>query len=853
MVFDRGGRRLAVSVAVTFLAVVSIAVPSGVFQGSALHDPVPASPVVSATAAASARISTAPAGVSHLPSTPHPSIALTEWYNTSAAMNGIKFVTNYSLPPAIENGAMAQDPINVSTGAFINVLFGGYINGSGSGLISNQTWLLYGPGFIGPSVWINATNYTDAPPAVAYPSFSFDPRIPGFVLFGGLLANGSLSNQTWFLNDSTWVWTNYTSTACFFFCPGPRSDASFAFAADSADKTTVLFGGCSDNLCFGAFNDTWELVTFSGSFFWNQLSEVTAPSTRSDSSMTYGGDYLGGLVLFGGCGSTPYTCTLNDTWIFSGGAWTNDTSTLRLGGSPAPPGRGYASMSWINQWGAILLGGGYNDSVLVFNDSWEFTCSFATCAWSNVTGFFGAVDVWGAEMPNNISIGDPMLYGGSSGNTSYSSNTTWVLQPFTSISLSVSNIHPEVNQTFSVNDSLVSGPTPDRAFALWTFSLPGLYFLHTTDNTTVSLPHAGNWFVNGTGIDAYDVGAEQYFVVTVGTPGVASGASESATDIGVVVSFTASAVGQWKAPLNYTWIFGDGHGVSGTNSGVTHSYGASGTFNVTVVQVDGLNNSASHSFPITVHTRPSSGIGTTSTTVEANQTVSFASHVVNGTPSYTYKWNFGDASASGATQNPTHVFASAGNYTVALSVTDAVGVYANSTLSIHVLKGLGATAVANSTSAKVGVPIQFTATASGGSGGTVYSWHLGDGTTSTSASVSHAYSTAGSFTAIVWVNDSAGVSVEKTVAVTITNAGSRPSNPTPASTSSGIPSWIWIVVVLVILAGILGSLLILRGRRRPPTPTASAGPPTAWAEGSTPVPPGALGETGAPGGTPPAK
>ncbi|KIC91472.1 PKD domain-containing protein [Flavihumibacter sp. ZG627] len=53
------------------------------------------------------------------------------------------------------------------------------------------------------------------------------------------------------------------------------------------------------------------------------------------------------------------------------------------------------------------------------------------------------------------------------------------------------------------------------------------------------------------------------------------------------------------------------------------------------------------------------------------QTIAFTNLTTGGTTPYTYTWNFGDGSATSSIPNPTHTYASAGNYTVTLTANDA--------------------------------------------------------------------------------------------------------------------------------------------------------------------------------------
>ena len=69
--------------------------------------------------------------------------------------------------------------------------------------------------------------------------------------------------------------------------------------------------------------------------------------------------------------------------------------------------------------------------------------------------------------------------------------------------------------------------------------------------------------------------------------------------------------------------------------------------------------------PLTVTITGSPTVGPTTLTT------SFASVPVGGTPPYTYTWVWGDGTANGTTQNPSHNFTVAGVYTTILTVTDS--------------------------------------------------------------------------------------------------------------------------------------------------------------------------------------
>ena len=71
-------------------------------------------------------------------------------------------------------------------------------------------------------------------------------------------------------------------------------------------------------------------------------------------------------------------------------------------------------------------------------------------------------------------------------------------------------------------------------------------------------------------------------------------------------------------------------------------------------------------------------IAASATTGDAPLAVNFTSTPSGGVPPYSYAWAFGDGAAS-STQNPSHSYTVAGNYSANLTVTDSVGTTASAT------------------------------------------------------------------------------------------------------------------------------------------------------------------------------
>ncbi len=105
-----------------------------------------------------------------------------------------------------------------------------------------------------------------------------------------------------------------------------------------------------------------------------------------------------------------------------------------------------------------------------------------------------------------------------------------------------------------------------------------------------------------------------------------------------------------------------------------------------------------------------------------------------------------------------------------------------------------------------GVTTTFFANVTGGTGPYTFSWRFGDGEGSSFADPQHAFLAAGSYTAQVWVNDSAGSSVHGSISLTVGTVSS-------AGSVFGVPWWFLVGVVSLIVVGAAGTVLLLRRGR----------------------------------------
>jgi len=141
--------------------------------------------------------------------------------------------------------------------------------------------------------------------------------------------------------------------------------------------------------------------------------------------------------------------------------------------------------------------------------------------------------------------------------------------------------------------------------------------------------------------------------------------------------------------VSYTWDFGDGNITTTSNPIITHSYGTYGTFNVTLKVTDSEGKWDTTSQQITVEKAPIADFWWTPYYPQRGETVTFdaSTSTPDGGTIISYAWNFGDGTPIIVETDPitTHVYASVGNYTVTLNVTDREGRWDMETRTITVV------------------------------------------------------------------------------------------------------------------------------------------------------------------------
>jgi hypothetical protein len=537
-------------------------------------------------------------------------------------------------------------------------------------------WVGLGQSAMGPTTWGSAAAYD------AHDSY--------VVVFGGFGAQG-FERGTW--RYEAGLWTNLTPPVLSSSnSPSGRYQVSMAY--DEADGYVVLFSGQG---CYGGVHpcrDTWK---FSGGI-WTNISAAFTNSTntppgRSGTAMAY--DSTDGyVVMFGGAGDSS---VLQDTWKFLGGNWTNLTPrALDVSNSPSP--RFYAAMADDPVDGYLVLFGGSGCSGSGCGDSWSFSAG----QWTLSSGSASMPGPrYGAAMAYDPVDGYVLMHGGDSNLCpgGEACPDSWAFSGGSWNELSATSVVPAGYLASMVDDLrdgylLLQGAA---VFGIGTFA-----------------SYVASW--------AYVPG------VSVGTPIVRPNPADANANVTISVSVGGGGIGSyalmWQglppgcaspgaSVLSFACVT-PAQGSYSIRALVTDSSGVSGDFSPWVVWTLGPHPSLSVPLP-------------TRTTADVGQAVNFSTQVlVPAVAPDTIRWTFSPALGCGPSTkrwlNCTPIAAGSALSATA-TLTDGTGVTSSSTSpTILVSLALAVMVSANLSATDVGVPVNWTASVAGGSGGLGYQW-----------------------------------------------------------------------------------------------------------------------------------
>jgi len=231
-------------------------------------------------------------------------------------------------------------------------------------------------------------------------------------------------------------------------------------------------------------------------------------------------------------------------------------------------------------------------------------------------------------------------------------------------------------------------------------------------------------------------------------------------DEGETIRLSAVASDVAADPLSYSWLFSDGTLRNGRSIDHVFADQTSAPIQLRVSDDEGLVSTSS--VVVNIENVAPSALIVGPQNASANSQVRFAANAQDpGADTLSYQWDFGDGNRS--TQNPVdHTYASAGEYTVLLSVSDEDGASTNAELTIIVTDDGGeniqvlAPSVLNE-----GQSGSFFTNATGG-----VEWDFGDGERSQDASTTHTYRDDGVYTlTLSYTQNGEPVVVTQTLAV----------------------------------------------------------------------------------------
>ena len=636
---------------------------------------------------------------------------------------------NWSLVPTV-----GQVPATLSPGLVYDahdqyvLLYGGRLMGTGASVapVTNQTWSYHA------GVWTNlSATSTAAPFAVDFANLVYDAADEYVLLYNeiGITTstnpNGS-TNPNEYLN-TTWtyvagVWTNITATA------GTPPQMLGAMTYDAADGYVVYFGGYTwwDELT----NATWTFQAGN----WTNISSavVNAPSPR----MNFGIDYdsaRGAVVLYGGLAQlyvSNGSAFSYETWAYSSGTWTRLSSNGTV---------------WNIQ--SMTYDPADNESVLLGANSSlagppnVVTWAFSAGAWVVAAPLFlhrqATADVGHAfaltvtQSPN--AGGVTYHYQGLPAGCDGTAGPVVTCVPTTAGTLLVSVVVSGsagfqatatatvvVNPAPTVVDFSGGGPigevgisTTFQATAEFgTGNLTYAYADLPPGCATANTPEiqcvpsaAGTFDVSATITDALGVTATASTGIQVVPPLSVAGVTinRTATDVGQPISITGTASGG-DGPLLYLYAGLPPGCSSAEASAVTCRPGATGTYPVIFGVRDALGASAQGESTVQVNPLPSvASVVLSNRTPVAGGGLSITTTIVGGTAPFAFGYAglpWGCAPSTGAAVQCTAVLA--GNYSVVVTVTDAVGVTAVGTVTVDVLSTPGSVEPPTRTAAELG-------------------------------------------------------------------------------------------------------------------------------------------------------
>lgn len=592
----------------------------------------------------------------------------------------------------------------------------------------------------------------------------------------------------------------------------PTDSFGGAMAFDPTDNQTVYFGGCAEYLCFE--NQTW---VFAHGTWTNVTNPHDAPPASWYPAMDYDAN-MGGVLLFGGennLGSFQDT-----TWFYHGGVWTNVTwvSTTNpptllaptMAFDPAP-----------EENGSVLFGGVNGATDADSSETWIWE---GWSGWVELSPSFSPPGTAYAAMAYDPADQEVVLYGAGQADSTWElySGQWWDVAPPGSTPAYRSSAQMVWDPELSVLVLFGGAYYPNEYAETWTFN--GVRWSELSEPVAPPARDSAGFALDPTGHVPILFGGENFTTYAFNdtwvfeTPLSATlGVAPISTEAVAPVTLSATVTGGLP-PYTLTFSFGDNTSDVVTSSSstvnVTHLYPGPGRFATSLIVSDNVGVTNQSTGPtVTITASPVVSASVAPAATDVGRALAFsATTKPAGAPPVNFTWRFGD-NATGYGANASHAYAASGSYTANVTAVDALGARSTASLAVTVNPLPSVTIAPNRTSSSPGEPVLFSSSVTGGTGPFRYAWQFGDGATSGFASPDHVFASGGTYTVVLWVNDSVGGSAHQSLSFTVSGPG-----PSSSSSSAAPPVWFWAGLAALLVVAVVGAFLLLRRRRRPGPP-----------------------------------
>lgn len=532
------------------------------------------------------------------------------------------------------------------------------------------------------------------------------------------------------------------------------------------------------------------------SYTWNFGDGQNATTQNPTHTYAADGTYTVTLTATNPCGTntftqnvtilTPPTAAFTATPLSGCGPltvqFTSNSSANAVTYNWLFPGGNPASSSAQNPTVVYNTPGTYTVTLTVSNGAGSNTAaqqSYITVNPGPTAGFTSSVN--GATVSFTNTSGNAVSYSWAfgDGQTSTAQNPTHTYAADGTFTVTLTATNPCGAATFTQTVVIVTPPT--AAFIATPTSGCGPLTVQFTSNSSANTV-TYNWsFPGGNPANS----SVQNPTVVYNTPGtyavtlIVGNAAGSDTTIlanyitvnpGPTAGFTSSTNGATATFTNtsinsntYSWNFGDGQ--TSTTQNPTHTYGSDGTYTVTLTATNACGTNT-FTQTVTILTPPTAGFSASPISGCGPLTVQFTNgSSANAT---SYSWSFpGGTPASSTAQNPSVTYATPGNYSVTLTVSNGAGSN-TSTQTNYITVNPGPTA--GFTSSTSGATATFTNTSVNAA---TYSWDFGDNSSSTTQNPAHTYANDGTYTVTLTATGPCGIATftQTVVIITSPNAG----------------------------------------------------------------------------------